>query len=133
MLFEGWALRFVPQGWSTQAQPVFSDTNGVTPGAVVLDPGIKRFLLTCYHTGPGQLGLFDAPEPWRPWTTVTYYEDWGTTPASPPRPRFYKLLGGHDAAHRNREAAAASQCRAQSGGKPSSDRHDQPPALRDRR
>ena len=30
-----------------------------------------------FHTGPGQLGIFDAPEPWGPWTTVVYYENWG--------------------------------------------------------
>ena len=60
-----------------QAQPVFVDPNGVTPGAVVYDPGLKRFLLTCFHVGPGQLGVFDAPNPWGPWTTIAYYEDWG--------------------------------------------------------
>jgi hypothetical protein len=26
-------------------------------------------------TGSG-LGIFDAPEPWGPWTTVAYYDDW---------------------------------------------------------
>jgi hypothetical protein len=33
--------------------------------------------LTAYHVGPGQLGVFDAPDPWGPWTTVAYYENWG--------------------------------------------------------
>jgi hypothetical protein len=61
----------------TRAQPVFIDPNGVTPGSVVYDPGLKRFLLTCFHVGPGQLGVFDAPNPWGPWTTIAYYEDWG--------------------------------------------------------
>jgi hypothetical protein len=61
----------------TQAQPVITDPNGVTPGSVVYDPGLKRFLLTCFHVGPGQLGVFDAPNPWGPWTTIAYYEDWG--------------------------------------------------------
>jgi len=64
-------------GEITQAQPVFIDPNGVTPGSVVYDPGLKRFLLTCFHVGPGQLGVFDAPNPWGPWTTIAYYEDWG--------------------------------------------------------
>ncbi len=62
---------------SAQAQPVFADPNGVTPGSVVYDPGLKRFLLTCFHAGPGQLGVFDAPNPWGPWTTIAYYEHWG--------------------------------------------------------
>lgn len=60
-----------------KAGPVFVDPNGVTPGAVVYNPGLKRFLLTCFHVGPGQLGVFDSPNPWGPWTTVAYYEDWG--------------------------------------------------------
>jgi hypothetical protein len=30
-----------------------------------------------FHTGPGQLGIFDAPQPWGPWTTVAYYDSWG--------------------------------------------------------
>lgn len=59
------------------AQPVFTDPNGVSPGAIVYDPPLKRFLLTVYHVGPSQLGVFDAPEPWGPWTTVAYCEDWG--------------------------------------------------------
>ena len=59
------------------AQPVFTDANGVTPGALTYVPGLNRFLLSCFHTGPGQLGIFDAPEPWGPWTTVAYYENWG--------------------------------------------------------
>ncbi len=62
---------------SARAQPVFTDPHGVTPGAIAYDPGLKRFLLTCFHAGPGQLGIFDAPNPWGPWTTVAYYEDWG--------------------------------------------------------
>ena len=62
---------------SGQAQPVFTDSNGVTPGAVVYIPGLRRYLLTCFHVGPGQLGVFDAPSPWGPWTTIAYYEHWG--------------------------------------------------------
>ena len=62
---------------STLAKPVFIDSNGVSPGGAGYDPGLKRFLLTCFHVGPGQLGVFDAPNPWGPWTTVAYYEDWG--------------------------------------------------------
>ena len=64
-------------GEFSQAQPVFVDSHGVTAGSVVYHPSTKRFLLTCFHTGPGQLGVFDAPEPWGPWTTVAYEEKWG--------------------------------------------------------
>jgi len=60
-----------------EIQPVFTDPNGACLGAVVYNPGIRRYILTSYHTGPGQLGIFDAPEPWGPWTTVAYHDDWG--------------------------------------------------------
>ncbi|MGA2257930.1 MAG: DUF4185 domain-containing protein [Thermoguttaceae bacterium] len=61
----------------TLAQPIFSDANGATASGMVYNPAIKRFLLTSYHVGPGQLGVFDAPDPWGPWTTVAYYAHWG--------------------------------------------------------
>jgi hypothetical protein len=66
--------------WSpdvTKLAPVFADPNGGTPATVAYVPALKRYLLASFHTGPGQLGIFDAPEPWGPWTTVAYYEDWG--------------------------------------------------------
>ncbi len=40
-------------------------------------PGLHRFLAGAFHTGPGQLGIFDAPSPWGPWTTVAWYDHWG--------------------------------------------------------
>ena len=66
--------------WSADAarmQPVFSDPNGVTTPTVVWNPALRRFLFANFHTGPGQLGVFDGPQPWGPWTTVGYYDDWG--------------------------------------------------------
>ena len=62
---------------SAHAQPVFTDPNGVAPGSMAYDPGLNRFLLTAFHVGPGQLGVFEAPNPWGPWSTIAYYEDWG--------------------------------------------------------
>jgi hypothetical protein len=58
-------------------RPIFTDTNGVPSATITYVPALKRFLLTSFHTGPGQLGIFDAPQPWGPWTTVCYLEDWG--------------------------------------------------------
>jgi hypothetical protein len=55
----------------------FEDTNGVRIAGIVYNPAIKRFLLTCYHTGPGQLGVFESLYPRGPWKTVAYYENWG--------------------------------------------------------
>jgi predicted amidohydrolase YtcJ len=55
---------------------VFEDReNGV--GWVVsagYNSGLKRYLLVTEHTASqrGNWGIFDAPEPWGPWTTVVY-------------------------------------------------------------
>ena len=53
--------------WSSdvdKAAPVFTDTrpNGDL-AAVVYVPGLDRYLLTSFHKGPGELGVFDAPAP----------------------------------------------------------------------
>jgi hypothetical protein len=65
----------------TQRKPVFTDANGVGLPSVSYNPGIQRYLLTVAHgkyaDGIRKLGIFDAPQPWGPWTTVQYNEDWG--------------------------------------------------------
>jgi predicted amidohydrolase len=61
-------------------QPVFHDANGVAWSvSVCYNAGLKRFLLCTEHKQQcrGNLGIFDAPEPWGPWTTVAYYDNWG--------------------------------------------------------
>lgn len=84
--FQGFDERDTPL-WTreiTRRWPVFVDENGIDSAAVVFHPGIGRYLLTVAHrlpgrtaAGVGQLGIFDSPEPWGPWTTVAYEEDWG--------------------------------------------------------
>ena len=77
--FQGCAADGQPR-WTAdpdRMQPVFIDTNGVTTSGVAYIPALKRFLLTSFHMGPGQLGVFDAPQPWGPWTTVAYLQNWG--------------------------------------------------------
>ena len=60
------------------ARPVFTDPAPCRDLATVTYlPALKRYLLTTFHAGAGQLGIFDAPHPWGPWTTVAYYEKWG--------------------------------------------------------
>lgn len=56
---------------------IFYDVNGVaTPMAISYNKGLKRYLLTVSHGSDnhdrGLMGLFDAPAPWGPWTTVEY-------------------------------------------------------------
>ena len=62
---------------SDKAEIVFNDHNCDGIGSVVYAPALKRYLLASFHGGPGQLGVFDAPNPWGPWTTVCYYENFG--------------------------------------------------------
>jgi hypothetical protein len=69
--------------WSSQLadkQPVFEDARGVGWNlSVSYNAGLRRYLLATEHdeTHAGRFGLFDAPEPWGPWTTVTYQDNFG--------------------------------------------------------
>lgn len=61
----------------TKRRPVFNDPNGVGWGLrVAYSPGLDRYLLTAWHSKSGGWGIFDAPEPWGPWSTVAYYDCW---------------------------------------------------------
>lgn len=74
--------------WSARepdAVPVFFDANNVLSQDVVYDAALGRYLLTVGHyasgnehdASQGQLGIFESPFPWGPWSTVAYYENWG--------------------------------------------------------
>jgi CubicO group peptidase (beta-lactamase class C family) len=43
----------------------------------VYNAGIKRYLLALGYNHNGGWGIFDAPEPWGPWTTAFHTENWG--------------------------------------------------------
>jgi hypothetical protein len=61
--------------------PVFEDPNGVGwTVSVSYNPGLDRYTLATEHSRSfeGNLGLFDAPEPWGPWTTVHYESEFGS-------------------------------------------------------
>ena len=68
--------------WSSNInnkKPVFEDPNGVGWNlAVSYNAGLGRYLLTTEHakSHASNLGIFDAPAPWGPWTTVGYYSNW---------------------------------------------------------
>lgn len=75
-----------PQGQPTWTKdiaakkPVFADPNGVGWNvSVSYNGGLRRYILCTEHTEThaGKFGMFDAPEPWGPWTTVLYDETWG--------------------------------------------------------
>ncbi|TWT71411.1 DUF4185 domain-containing protein [Crateriforma conspicua] len=59
-----------------EKRPVFRDSNGVGwCMSACYHPGFQRVLICTEHgeSKAGLLGLFDAPAPWGPWTTVEYY------------------------------------------------------------
>lgn len=75
--------------WSAdieQRRPVFSDPRGVQRISVTYNAGLRRYILTSSHGVPSSeggsgshnasLGVFDAPEPWGPWTTMYYDDHW---------------------------------------------------------
>jgi hypothetical protein len=70
--------------WTTDLEarsPVFEDFNGVGwTVSVSYNPGLDRYILATEHgrSFQGNLGLFDAPEPWGPWTTVHYEPEFGS-------------------------------------------------------
>ena len=66
--------------WTSQAsraRPVFLDPGprGITH--VVHDFALRRYIASVQGRSVGETGLFDAPEPWGPWTTIAYYQNWG--------------------------------------------------------
>jgi hypothetical protein len=74
--------------WSTdekRAVAVFADRNHVEGPSAVYDAPLRCYLLTLGHyvsgndedSSAGQVGLFSAPTPWGPWSTLGYYENWG--------------------------------------------------------
>jgi hypothetical protein len=67
--------------WSSQVsakKPVFQDANGVMRNSANYNAGLRRYLLVTCHTADagGNIGIFDAPEPWGPWRTVLYQRGW---------------------------------------------------------
>lgn len=43
----------------------------------VYNPLVKRYLLALGYNHKGAWGIFDAPEPWGPWSTVFHTDYWG--------------------------------------------------------
>jgi hypothetical protein len=78
--FAGFDARRRPQ-WNADIaakKPVFEDPGGVGWNlSVSYNSGLGRYILMTEHTASsrGNLGVFDAPEPWGPWTTVLYLNE----------------------------------------------------------
>jgi hypothetical protein len=73
-----------PQWTANPAEriPVFSDpTNGIMRTSVSYNAGLNRYFLITqqvdrYQSNNGHIGIYDAPEPWGPWTTVKFANAW---------------------------------------------------------
>jgi len=72
--------------WSPHIEsckPIFTDGNGVQRIGMTYNAALQRYILTASHRPQGDkrthtaaLGVFDAPQPWGPWTTVYYSDHW---------------------------------------------------------
>jgi hypothetical protein len=65
-------------GSMSDRQPVFEDPNGVMHSSIIYLPEMGRYVLMTSHSAfaEGNLGVFDGPNPWGPWTTVFYTTGW---------------------------------------------------------
>jgi hypothetical protein len=57
--------------------PVFVHPQGCQRVDVVYNPGVRRYMMALGYNHGGAWGIFDAPEPWGPWTTAFTTSDWG--------------------------------------------------------
>ena len=57
--------------------PVFQFPGHCQRTDVVYNPLIKRYLLALGYNHNGGWGIYDAPEPWGPWTTAFHTDYWG--------------------------------------------------------
>jgi hypothetical protein len=68
--------------WSAsvaEREPVLEDPNGARLPSVIYNQGLRRYFLLAGRAPrfSGNVSIFDAPEPWGPWTTVLYEDAWG--------------------------------------------------------
>lgn len=67
--------------WSldaSAARPVFVDPSGRSLTHAVYNAGLRRYIASAQGQTVGETGLFDAPEPWGPWSTIDYKQNWGS-------------------------------------------------------
>lgn len=64
---------------------IFENSGACYRSHITYHPGFKRYLLTTTGRGTdtryaGGFGIYDAPEPWGPWTTVFFTDTWDVGP-----------------------------------------------------
>jgi CubicO group peptidase (beta-lactamase class C family) len=84
--FEGMGSEGIPT-WAkdiARRRSVFDHPGGCCRSAISYDPGIKRYFWCQTLPGDarfrGGFGIYDAPEPWGPWTTAFFAEEWDVGP-----------------------------------------------------
>ena len=60
-----------------QRGPVFAFPGQCQRVSAVYNPVCRRYLLSLGFDQSGGWGIFDAPQPWGPWTTAFFTRDWG--------------------------------------------------------
>ena len=103
--------------WTAQVRdrkPVFVDAiNGVMCTSAIYNSGLGKYLLVTEHSqlAKGNIGIYEAPEPWGPWSTVlfqtgfgvphvqanTFFWNFSNKWTSADGQRFTLLFTGHDA------------------------------------
>jgi len=66
--------------WSAdiaKRKPIFSYPGRCGRSEVVYLPALGRYIMALGFDHDGGWGLFDAPDPWGPWTTAFHTRDWG--------------------------------------------------------
>ena len=58
-------------------RPVFEFAGHCQRVDAVYNPLLKRYLLAVGYNHLGGWGLYDAPDPWGPWTTAFHTDYWG--------------------------------------------------------
>lgn len=61
-------------------RPVFEFAGKCERTDAVYVPALKRYFLLAGYNHEGGWGIYDAPEPWGPWTTVFHTEAWDLGP-----------------------------------------------------
>jgi hypothetical protein len=76
-------VRLGPHGaplWTkniVQRGPVFEYPGNCQRTDVVYNRGLRRYMMALSYGHSGGWGIYDAPEPWGPWTTAFHTRDWG--------------------------------------------------------
>jgi hypothetical protein len=79
--------------WGSEANraPVLEDPDGLMRGSTNYVPGLALYLMVTNHTArnEGHIAIWEAPQPWGPWTLVMKEHDWPQSdPAAPVGPKF---------------------------------------------